>query len=592
MSNTLLMLCIPFAGLLLCIAVMPLVKPEWWEKHQAHAVILWSLLFAIPFALFYGAPKAVETVLECLIGDYLTFIVLLFGLFCVAGNIKLEGSLVGNPKVNVIMLAVGTFFSSCIGTTGASMLFVRPIIQMNSWRKNKRHIMVFFIFLVSNIGGCLTPIGDPPLLMGFSRGVSFFWSMRLFPVLVLNMILLLTIFYHLDKKAYQKDITKGLMPEVKENEPLIRIKGAHNFLYIVMIVIAVILSGVLPKLSAFQNAAGEVIGIPIFREVTLTVPAIIEIAIILLAALLSFKTTPKEVRVQNHFTWGAIQEVAVLFIGIFITMQPALMVLKSAGSGLGITKPFEMFWATGALSSFLDNTPTYLVFLTTAGAMHFTTGVATTLGVVPVKMLMAISCGAVFMGANTYIGNAPNFMVKSIAEENGISRASVLRASHYTRGIDIADNLSPGIKQKVFSGEVKFTNEEMSKLVQASAEHRSDVLAQILHPEALEVLESASAEFEPEKAEPVPMPTPQTEEFRCYHVPDEFMNVYKSLSRATEMMKNSWKKTLKNNPSYFTDPEKQKVLRFAMQRPANYLTEIETYLEKALAEALEEEKTA
>lgn len=151
MSNTLLMLCIPFAGLLLCIAVMPLVKPEWWEKHQAHAVILWSLLFAIPFALFYGAPKAVETVLECLIGDYLTFIVLLFGLFCVAGNIKLEGSLVGNPKVNVIMLAVGTLFSSCIGTTGASMLFVRPIIQMNSWRKNKRHIMVFFIFLVSNI---------------------------------------------------------------------------------------------------------------------------------------------------------------------------------------------------------------------------------------------------------------------------------------------------------------------------------------------------------------------------------------------------------------------------------------------------------
>ena len=164
-----------------------------------------------------------------------------------------------------------------------------------------------------------------------------------------------------------------------------------------------------------------------------------------------------------------------------------------------------------------------------------------------------------------------------IAEENGVSCASDLRARHYTKGIDIADTLSPGIKKKVFSGEVKFTNDEMSKLVQASVEHRSDVLAQILHPEALEVLESASAEFEPEKAEPVPMPTPQTEE---------------SLSRATEMMKNSWKKTLKNNPSYFTDPEKQKVLRFAMQRPANYLTEIETYLEKALAEALEGEKTA
>ena len=180
-----------------------------------------------------------------------------------------------------------------------------------------------------------------------------------------------------------------------------------------------------------------------------------------------------------------------------------------------------------------------------------------------------------------------------IAEENGVSRASVLRANHYTRGIDIADNLSPGIKQKVFSGEVKFTNEEMSKLVQASVEHRSDVLAQILHPEALEVLESASAEFEPEKAEPVPMPTPQTEEFRCYHVPDEFMKVYKSLSRATEMMKNSWKKTLKNNPSYFTDPEKQKVLRFAMQRPALYLNELEACMEQILAETLEEaEKTA
>ena len=232
----------------------------------------------------------------------------------------------------------------------------------------------------NNIRQCLSLVAIFPMLAVYGYHAYNHYendqSMRLFPVLLINMILLLSIFYHLDKKAYQKDITKGLMPEVKENEPLIRIKGAHNFLYIVMIVIAVILSGVLPKLSAFQNAAGEVIGIPIFKEVTLTVPAIIEIAIILLAALLSFKTTPKEVRVQNHFTWGAIQEVAVLFIGIFITMQPALMVLKSAGSGLGITEPFEMFWATGALSSFLDNTPTYLVFLTTAGAMHFTTGVA------------------------------------------------------------------------------------------------------------------------------------------------------------------------------------------------------------------------
>lgn len=424
MSNTLLWLCIPFAGLLLCIAILPLVKPEWWEKNQPFAVIAWSLLFIIPYAINYGAGDTTEIVLECLINDYLTFIVLLFGLFCVAGNIKLEGSLVGNPRVNVIMLAVGTLFSSWIGTTGASMLFVRPIIQMNSWRKNKRHIMIFFIFLVSNIGGCLTPIGDPPLLMGFSRGVSFFWSMRLLPVLLLNMVILLFIFYRLDKKAYQKDISKGLMPQINEDEPLIKIKGLHNFLYIIMIVVAVILSGVLPKMSLFQNSAGEVLSIPIFREVSLSIPSVIEIVIILLAAWLSFKTTKKEVRVQNHFTWGAIQEVAVLFVGIFITMQPALMVLKSAGANLGISQPYQMFWVTGALSSFLDNTPTYLVFLTTAGAMNFTTGITTTLGIIPVKMLMAISCGAVFMGANTYIGNAPNFMVKSISDENGVNMPS------------------------------------------------------------------------------------------------------------------------------------------------------------------------
>ena len=186
MTNIPLWLCIPFACLLLCIAIFPLVKPEWWEKNRAYAVILWSLLFIIPFAIKYGAGTAAETVLDCIIGDYLTFIVLLFGLFCVAGNIKLEGSLAGNPKVNVVLLTIATLCSSWIGTTGASMLFVRPIIQMNSWRKNKTHIMVFFIFLVSNIGGCLTPIGDPPLLMGFSRGVPFFWSLRLIPILLMH----------------------------------------------------------------------------------------------------------------------------------------------------------------------------------------------------------------------------------------------------------------------------------------------------------------------------------------------------------------------------------------------------------------------
>lgn len=418
-------LCLPFACLLLCIAIFPLVKEEWWEKNKQYAVILWSVLFIVPFAALFGVGEAVETVLECIINDYLTFIVLLFGLFCVAGNITMEGDMAGSPRVNILLLAVGTLLSSVIGTTGSSMLMVRPMIKMNSWRKRRSHIMVFFIFLVSNIGGCLTPIGDPPLLMGFSRGVPFFWSLHLFPILLFNMVVILFIFYWLDRYNYRKDIADGLAPDIsKPSGKLIKFQGLHNLVFLVMIIGAVILSGVLPDLPMFQNAAGEVLGIHIFGEVTLTYPSLIEVLLILLAAFLSFKTTSPVIRKKNHFTWGAIQEVAILFIGIFITMQPALMILKTMGAQLGITHPFQMFWVTGALSSFLDNTPTYLVFLTTAGAMGFSKGIATTLGMVPQKMLMAISCGAVFMGANTYIGNAPNFMVKAISDENGIRMPS------------------------------------------------------------------------------------------------------------------------------------------------------------------------
>ena len=339
-------LCIPFAGLLLCIAVLPLVKPEWWEKNQPLAVAVWSLLFIIPFAVTYSAGDAVETVLECILNDYLTFIVLLFGLFCVAGNITLEGDLAGSPRVNVIFLAIGTLLSSCIGTTGASMLMVRPMIKMNSWRQHKSHIMVFFIFLISNMGGCLTPIGDPPLLMGFMRGVPFFWSLHLFPILIFNMVILLTVFYLLDRHNYRKDIANGRKPDISKAGTTLKIDGLHNIIFLIMIVAAVILSGTLPNLAAFQDAAGNVRGIRVFREVTLGFPSIIEVAIILLAALLSFKTTDSQIRTSNHFTWGAIKEVAVLFIGIFITMQPALMLLKSMGPELGLSKPLEMFWAT------------------------------------------------------------------------------------------------------------------------------------------------------------------------------------------------------------------------------------------------------
>ena len=423
-SGVPLWLCIPFAGLLLCIAVMPLVKGEWWEAHQPLVVVLWILVMVIPFALLYGVGSAAETVLECTVNDYLTFIVLLFGLFCVSGNITMEGDFAGSPRINVGLLALGTLLASCIGTTGASMLMVRPVIKMNSWRRRKSHIMIFFIFMVSNMGGCLTPIGDPPLLMGFMRGVPFFWSLHLFPVLIFNMVILLFVFYHLDKRNYRRDIAEGRKPDISKPGTEFRIDGLHNIIFLIMIVAAVILSGVLPGMPAFQDAAGNARGIHIFGEVSLSFPSLIEIVLILLAAFLSFKTTDKEVRVKNHFTWGAIKEVAVLFIGIFITLQPALMLLKAVGPNLGITEPYQMFWATGALSSFLDNTPTYLVFLTTAGTLGFTGGIATTLGTLPAKMLSAISCGAVFMGANTYIGNAPNFMVKSISDENGVNMPS------------------------------------------------------------------------------------------------------------------------------------------------------------------------
>ena len=353
---------------------MPLLRAEWWEAHQPLVVFMWIILLVVPFAIVYGAGDTFETVLECIVNDYLTFIVLLFGLFCVSGNITVGGDFAGSPRVNACLLALGTLLSSCIGTTGASMLMVRPVIKMNSWRKRKRHIMVFFIFLISNMGGCLTPIGDPPLLMGFMRGVPFFWSMHLLPILIFNLVILLFVFYHLDKKAYRKDIAEGRKPDISRPGTEFYIEGLHN--------------------------------------------------IILLAAFLSFKTTDSSIRTKNHFTWGAIKEVAVLFIGIFITMQPALMLLKSVGPNLGISEPYQMFWATGTLFSFLDNTPTYLVFLTTAGTLGLTGGITTALGQIPVNLLEAIFCGAVFMGANTYIGNAPNFMVKAISDENGVNMPS------------------------------------------------------------------------------------------------------------------------------------------------------------------------
>ncbi len=428
-------LCFPFVGLLLSVALFPLIKPEWWEKHEPLAVAFWSVLVVILFAVYFGPSHTVETVLECFFNDYLTFIILLLGLYCVSGNITFEGDLAGSPWVNVILLSMGTILSSCIGTTGSSMLMVRPVLKMNSWRRRESHIMIFFIFMVSNLGGSLTPVGDPPLLMGFMRGVPFFWSLHLFPVFLFNMAVLLFIFYHIDKWAYRKDIAYGRKPDISKPGTMLKIGGLHNLVFLVMIVIAVILSGTLPSVPAFQDASGAVRGIPLPCGVVFPWPSVIEVAIILLAAFLSFKTTDESLRRMNHFTWSAIEEVAVLFVGIFLTMQPALMLLKAMGPEMGLTKPAEMFWATGLLSSFLDNTPTYLVFLTTAGTLGFTEGIATSLGIVPQQMLMAISAGAVFMGANSYIGNAPNFMVKTMSVENGVRMPSFFGYLKWSFGI-------------------------------------------------------------------------------------------------------------------------------------------------------------
>lgn len=409
---------IPFAGMLLSIAIMPLIAGEWWEKRQQYMVILWSVLFLIPLAVVYSPRIMAEVLCKIVFTDYITFIILLFGLFCVTGNISIKGNFSGTPKMNVILLLVGTLLAGWIGTTGASMLMIRPIIKSNAWRKRRAHTIIFFIFLVANLGGCLTPVGDPPLLMGFMRGVPFFWSLRLFPVLLLNGVILLVIYYILDTRNYKKELAEGYQPEGCKEKINLKMEGKHNIIFVAMIIIAVILSGALPSIPALSG------GIHIMGDVTFGYAAIIEIAIILLAAFLSMKTTKKELRTENQFTWGPIKEVAILFIGIFITMEPALLFLESHGASLGITQPWQMFWITGLLSSFLDNTPTYLVFLTTAGALGATSGVATAVGTIAPTMLMAISVGAVCMGANTYIGNAPNFMVKSVAEESGIRMPS------------------------------------------------------------------------------------------------------------------------------------------------------------------------
>ena len=376
---------VPFLGLLLSIAFLPLKAPHFWESHKNKALVafLWSLPIAVYF--LFNAPH--ELVLS--MKDYASFLILLTALFIISGGIVLKGDLKATPEVNALFLLVGAVLANFIGTTGASMLLIRPLLKTNSERKHTLHIPIFFIFVVSNIGGLLTPLGDPPLFMGFIKGVPFFWTLRLLPLWALMVGGVVAIFYIYDGLQYRKEECRDLIRDRRRVVPL-HMTGALNFLWLAGVIAGIFLP--------FPRREGALV----------------------LMAILSLLTTKRECRTDNRFTYNPIIEVAVLFAGIFVTMVPALLILSARAAQLGISRPWQYFWMTGSLSSFLDNTPTYLAFFSMAQGLGLNGDV---LGI-PTILLMAISAGAVFMGANSYIGNGPNFMVKVIAEEHKLKMPS------------------------------------------------------------------------------------------------------------------------------------------------------------------------
>lgn len=410
---------IPFAGLLLSIALMPLLVPQFWHHHFGKVTLVWALVFLLPFAAIYGASLAGANLIHALFGEYIPFIILLTALFTVSGGIFIRGNLHGSPGLNTSILAIGAFLASFMGTTGASMLMIRPLIRANDNRKHVAHVVVFFIFIVANAGGSLTPLGDPPLFLGFLKGVDFFWTVKtLFPETLFLVGSLLLIFFLLDSWFYHK--REELLPmDPTPDSRQIGFDGKVNFILLGGVVCLVLMSGLWKSSVVFDIAGTEVALQSVLRDIGL-------IAI----TLLSLKLTPTQVHADNQFSWGPIQEVAKLFAGIFLTIIPVIAMLKAGVNGpfgavvAAVTQPdgkpdvVMYFWITGLLSSFLDNAPTYLVFFNTAG------GDAQVLMTTMASTLAAISAGAVFMGANSYIGNAPNLMVKAIAEDRGIKMPS------------------------------------------------------------------------------------------------------------------------------------------------------------------------
>ncbi len=405
---------VPFVGMLLSIALMPLFTPRFWHHHFGKVAAFWALVTAIPMVAAYGGPAGYQ-LYHILIADYVPFILLLWALYTVSGGILLRGTLRGTPVVNSVMLLIGTALASWMGTTGAAMLLIRPFLRANNYRKNRSFMVVFFIFLVANIGGSLTPLGDPPLFLGFLHGVPFTWTFKLLPEMLVVVAIVLSIYFLTDLYMYKKEgVTAPAEEGAKES---LRLDGSLNFLFLVGIVGAVLMSGLVDWGSINIFGAHR------------AVADLVRDAVLILMGILSFATTATKVRDDNDFTWAPILEVAYLFAGIFISMVPCLLILKAGSKGAAaliveaVREPAHFFWASGILSSFLDNAPTYLTFVSTALG-RFYPGMPESLAVPQLIAenaiyLKAISCGSVFMGANTYIGNAPNFMVRSIAEEAG-----------------------------------------------------------------------------------------------------------------------------------------------------------------------------
>lgn len=419
---------IPFICMLLSIAILPLVAPHLWEHHFGKIAVFWGAAFLIPCALIYGFPVTLYEFLHTVLTDYIPFLVLLFALFTVAGGVRLKGTLAGTPAVNTGILAVGTVIASWMGTTGAAMLLIRPLLRANAHRRYKVHSIIFFIFLVANIGGSLSPLGDPPLFLGFLKGVSFFWTtIHLFWKTLFMVVILLGIYFLMDVAFYKKEGRPVPPPSEGATEKL-GLEGNVNLILLAGIVAAVLWSGMVQ------------LGTVSFYGVEMAVQNILRDGILLCIAGLSIKLTSRECRERNDFSWGPIEEVAKLFAGIFISMIPAIHILR-AGTDGALAPVIRMvssptgepinamyFWLTGLLSSFLDNAPTYLVFFNTAG------GDAAQL-MAHGSTLAAISAGAVFMGANSYIGNAPNFMVRSIAEQQGVAMPSFFGYMAWSFGI-------------------------------------------------------------------------------------------------------------------------------------------------------------